>query len=247
MQHIDYSLKDNVAVITLNRPERLNAMVPLMRQELAQAVAQANADDHARAVIVTGAGRGFCAGMDMKASDEEKASARPAVMEQATPIRDEVMLSIRESAKPYIAAVNGAAAGGGMGIALACDIRIASESAKFGQTFAKRGLHPDWGGTYYLPRLVGMAKAAELIWSGRVIDAVEALDIGIVSEVTPADELMNRALAMAGTFAAGPPLAIQLSKRALYRNQEATLQEALEFETFAQNICIRTDDAKEGM
>lgn len=239
-EHLLYEIKDNVATITLNRPERLNALVPLMRQEIFQAVEASNSDDNVRAVIITGAGRGFCAGLDMKAD-----RTKDTMEEKVSPIRDHVILAIRDSAKPYIAAVNGPAAGGGMGIALACDIRIASPTAKFGQTFAKRGLHPDWGGTYFLPRLVGMAKAAELIWSGAVIDAEEALKIGIVSSV--GEDFLDQARQMAKTFAEGPPVAIRLSKRALYRNQDASLREALEFESYAQNICSRTDDAKEGI
>ena len=239
-EHLLYDIEDNVATITLNRPERLNALVPLMRQEIFQAVEASNDNDEVRAVIITGAGRGFCAGLDMKAD-----RTQDTMEEKVSPIRDHVILAIRDSAKPYIAAVNGPAAGGGMGIALACDIRIASPTAKFGQTFAKRGLHPDWGGTYFLPRLVGMAKAAELIWSGAVIDANEAHNIGIVSAV--GEDFLEQALAMARTFAAGPPVAIRLSKRALYRNQDASLREALEFESYAQNICVRTDDAKEGI
>ena len=239
-EHLLYEINDHVATITLNRPERLNALVPLMRQEIFQAVEASNNDDEVRAVIITGAGRAFCAGLDMKAD-----RSKETMEEKVSPIRDHVILAIRDSAKPYIAAVNGPAAGGGMGIALACDIRIASPTAKFGQTFAKRGLHPDWGGTYFLPRLVGMAKAAELIWSGAVIDAQEALDIGIVSSVD--ENFLEAATAMAKSFAEGPPVAIRLSKRALYRNQDASLREALEFESYAQNICSRTDDAKEGI
>jgi 2-(1,2-epoxy-1,2-dihydrophenyl)acetyl-CoA isomerase len=243
-EHILYDTDDAVATITLNRPERLNALVPLMRQELLQAIEKANRDEGVRAVILTGAGRGFCSGLDMKASADRP---RNDLSEAVAPIRDKVMLGIRNSDKPYIAGVNGAAAGGGMGIALACDIRIGATTARFGQTFAKRGLHPDWGGTYYLPRIVGMARACELIWSGRIIDAEEARALGIISELVEQDELTSACQTMARSFAEGPPLAIALSKRALYRNQEASLREALEFETYAQNICSRTDDAKEGI
>ena len=239
-EHILLDIEDQVATITLNRPDTLNAMVPKMRHELLMAVQAANDNEHVRAVVITGAGRGFCSGLDMKASRSPDTMA-----EKVSPVRDAVVLAIRDAGKPYIAAVNGAAAGGGMGVALACDIRIAATSAKFGQTFAKRGLHPDWGGTYFLPRLVGMAKAAELIWSGRVIDAAEALKLGIVSSVV--DDALAAAQSMARTFASGPPIAMQLSKRALYHNQEVPLREALEFESYAQNICARTEDAKEGI
>jgi 2-(1,2-epoxy-1,2-dihydrophenyl)acetyl-CoA isomerase len=154
---------------------------------------------------------------------------------------------MREASKPLIAAVNGPAAGAGMNIALACDIRIASSTARFGQTFSRRGLHPDWGGTYFLPRIVGMAKACELIWSGRMIDADEALELGIVSQLTEPDALMPAAVGMARSFVAGPPVAIRLAKRAMYRGMETSLREALEFETYAQNICSETDDARAGI
>jgi 2-(1,2-epoxy-1,2-dihydrophenyl)acetyl-CoA isomerase len=134
-----------------------------------------------------------------------------------------------------------------MNLALACDIRLASTTARFAQAFVRRGLHPDWGGTYFLPRVVGIAKAAELIWTGEIIDAQEALRLGIVSAVHPPEELMAAAYGLARKIAAGPPIAIRLAKRALYHNLECDLRQALEFETFAQNICFDTEDAREGI
>jgi 2-(1,2-epoxy-1,2-dihydrophenyl)acetyl-CoA isomerase len=134
-----------------------------------------------------------------------------------------------------------------MNLALGCDIRIASTAAKFAQAFVKRGLHPDWGGTYFLPRVVGMAKACELIFTGDVIEAAEALRLGLVSQVVAPEELMPTAYALAGKIAAGPPLAIRLAKRALYHSVDSDLRSALEFETFAQNICSETEDAREGI
>ncbi len=243
-----YEVADQVATITLNRPDRYNALNPTLRQELCDAIEQSNADTDVRAIVITGAGKGFCSGGDMKANANVKSidEANP-LSNKLEPIRDKIILSMRGSTKPYIAAVNGAAAGGGMGIALACDIRIAATKAKFGQTFSRRGLHPDWGGTYFLPRLVGTAKACELIWSGRMIGAEEALALGIVSQLTEPDALMPTALEMARSFAAGPPVSIRLSKRAIYRSMEADLRDALEFETYAQNVCLSTDDVKEGV
>ena len=148
---------------------------------------------------------------------------------------------------PVIAAVNGAAAGAGMNLALGCDIRLASTAAKFTQAFVKRGLHPDWGGTYFLPRLVGMAKACELIFTGEIIDAQEALRLGIVNAVYAPEELMPAAYELARKIASGPPVAIRLAKRALYHSEETDLRGALEFETFAQNVCSETEDAREGI
>ena len=163
------------------------------------------------------------------------------------PLRDRVLLAMRDAPQPVIAAVNGAAAGAGMNLALGCDIRFASTAAKFTQAFVKRGLHPDWGGTYFLPRLVGMAKACELIFTGDIIDAPEALRLGVVSAVYPPEELMPAAYELARKIAAGPPIAIRLAKRALYHSLDVDLRAALEFETFAQNIASETEDAREGI
>jgi 2-(1,2-epoxy-1,2-dihydrophenyl)acetyl-CoA isomerase len=168
-------------------------------------------------------------------------------MEKVAPGRDRTVQALRDAPKPVIAAVNGAAAGAGMNIALCCDLRLASTAAKFSQAFVRRGLHPDWGGTYFLPRIVGTAKACELIFTGEVIDAREALRLGIVSAVHPPDELMPAVRALARKIADGPPIAIRLAKRAIYHNLESDLRQSLEFETYAQNICYDTEDAAEGI
>lgn len=247
-KQVIYTVTENVATITLNRPERLNALSPQLRLDFKNALEVADTSNEVRAIIITGAGRGFCSGGDVKAMNEanESGTAGP-LNDKIAPVRDQVVLAMRNSDKPVIAAVNGPAAGAGMNIALACDIRVASDTARFGQTFSRRGLHPDWGGTYFLPRIVGMAKACELIWSGKMIDAEEALHLGIVSEVTEPGVLLETAQALALSFAAGPPIAIRLAKRAMYRAMDSSLREALEFETYAQNICRDTEDAKEGI
>jgi enoyl-CoA hydratase/carnithine racemase len=243
-----YDVADRVATITLNRPERLNALNPGLRQELLEAVTDSDARDDVRVIVVTGAGRGFCSGGDVKAMNEANEAGRTGALEdKVDPVRDKAVLAMRDASKPLIAAVNGAAAGAGMNIALACDIRIASRQARFGQTFSRRGLHPDWGGTYFLPRIVGMAKACELIFTGKMIDAGEALQLGIVSRVVEHDDLMSAALDLAKSIAAGPPIAIRLAKRAMYKSLNSSLRDALEFETYAQNICRETEDAKEGI
>lgn len=247
-EHLLYSVDDKIATITLNRPETLNALTPQMREGLYDAITLADNDDGVRVLVITSAGRGFCSGGDVKAMNKAKEAGKGNPLEdRIAPIRDKVILAMRDATKPVIAAINGPAAGGGMNIALACDIRIAADTAKMGQTFARRGLHPDWGGTYFLPRLVGMARACELIWSGRMIDAEEALTLGIVSEVTKPEELMPTVLDLAKSFAAGPPIAIRMSKRAMYRGMNSSLREALDFETYAQNTCAATDDAREGI
>ena len=243
-----YEVKDAVATLTLNRPERLNALGDTLRDDLYDAVLRSSQDPDVRAMVVTGAGKGFCAGGDVKAMNErkEQGGGRP-LEEKVAPGRDRTVLALRDAPKPVIAAVNGAAAGAGMNLALGCDIRLASTAAKFTQAFVKRGLHPDWGGTYFLPRLVGMAKACELIFTGEIIDAPEALRLGIVNAVYEPEELMPAACALARKMAAGPPVAIRLAKRALYHSEETDLRGALEFETFAQNVCSETEDAREGI
>lgn len=247
-QDLLYDVKDQIAVITLNRPERLNALTPAMREGILQAVTAADQDADVRVIVLTGAGRGFCSGGDVKAMNEARATGVVNPLEdKIAPVRDRAVLAMRNANKPVIAAVNGPAAGAGMNIALACDIRIMSTEAKMGQTFSRRGLHPDWGGTYFLPRLIGVAKAAEMIWSGRMVSAQECLELGIVSQLSEPDDLMKDVLAMAHTFADGPPVAIRLAKRAMYRNVDSSLEEALEFETFAQNVAAATKDAKEGI
>ena len=243
-----YEVKDGIATLTLNRPERLNALGDTLREDLQDAVTRAAEDAEVRVLIVTGAGKGFCSGGDVKAMNERRESrAERPLTEKVAPGRDQTVLALRNAPKPVIAAVNGAAAGAGMNLALCCDIRLASTAAKFAQAFVRRGLHPDWGGTYFLPRVVGAAKACELIFTGEVIDAQEALRLGIVSALYPPEELMPAALALARKIADGPPVAIRLAKRAIYHSLECDLRQALEFETYAQNICYETEDAAEGI
>jgi enoyl-CoA hydratase/carnithine racemase len=243
-----YEVKDGIATLTLNRPERLNALGDTLRDDLHDAIVRSSVDPEVRVIVVTGAGKGFCAGGDVKAMNENREAGRERpILEKVAPSRDRTLLAMQDAPQPIIAAVNGAAAGAGMNLALACDIRIASSAARFAQAFVRRGLHPDWGGTYFLPRIVGMAKAAEMIFTGDLIDADEALRLGIVSRVVAPEELMPAVHELARKIAAGPPVAIRLARRALYHNAECDLRQALEFETFAQNVCQDTEDAREGI
>jgi 2-(1,2-epoxy-1,2-dihydrophenyl)acetyl-CoA isomerase len=227
-QCLIYEVEENIATLTMNRPECLNALGDTLRTDLHEAITTASGDPDVRAIILTGAGRGFCSGGDVKAMNEAKQrQASSPMMDKIAPSRDLTVLAMRDAPKPIIAAINGPAAGAGMNIALGCDIRIASSTARFGETFVKRGLHVDWGGTYFLPRIVGMAKACELIFTGDIIDAEEALALGIVSQVVEPEALMDTARALARKIAAGPPIAIRLAKRALYHNQECDLRAAL--------------------
>lgn len=244
-----FEVREGIATLTLHRPERLNALNDTIREELYDALIQCSQNhDEVRAILLTGSGRGFCAGGDVKAMHEAKEQQRTRPLrDKVAPLRDKVVLAMRDAPQPMIAAINGPAAGAGMNLALACDMRIAATTATFGETFVKRGLHVDWGGTYFLPRVVGMAKACELIFTGDIIGAEEALALGIVSQVVPPEQLMPTALDLARRIAAGPPVALRLAKRALYHNQDVDLRAALEFETYAQNICAETEDAREGI
>lgn len=247
-QNLGYHTAEQVAYLTLNRPERRNAIGGTMREDILDAFARAEADADVRVIVLTGAGSAFCAGGDVKefARVFEQGVERP-LMEKISPVRDRIVLAIFEATKPVIAAVNGPAAGAGMNIALAADIRLASTTAVFAQSFVKRGVHPDFGGTYFLPRVVGLARASELIFTGDSIDAEEALRLGIVSRVLPPEQLMQAASQLAAKIAAGPPIAIRLAKRCLHQSANTDLREALDRETAAQNLCFDTEDAREGM
>ncbi|MBI2906335.1 MAG: enoyl-CoA hydratase/isomerase family protein [Chloroflexi bacterium] len=243
-----FEVDGNVAVITLNRPDKLNALSVAMRRSLQAALKEVADNDDVRAMVLTGAGRGFCSGADVgaQAARIQGGQQPPSRQEVLSPIGILGSL-IRTVDKPTIAAVNGVAAGAGFGFTLACDIRIASDKARFSCVFIKRGLVPDTGATYFLPRLVGSALACELAFTGDIIDAAEALRIGLVNRVVPHDDLMQVAKELATRIAKGPPIAMTLAKRAIYRGMEHSLGSQLEYETYAQNICRATEDHKEGV
>ena len=245
-------LKDHVFTVTLNRPERLNALGGGLRDELYAAMQEAERNGEVRVVVITGAGRAFCSGGDVKEMNERRAGGgngggASRADGSIPPIRDHIIALMRRMPKPVIGSINGVAAGAGMNLALACDMRIASDKALFTEAFVKRGLHPDWGGTYFLPRLVGAARACELIFSGDMINAEEALHLGLINKLVPHDDLPQATVDFALKFAEGPPIAIGLAKRGIYRNMEADLASALEYETYAQNHCWNSEDAGEGI
>ncbi|HXG41502.1 MAG TPA: enoyl-CoA hydratase-related protein [Dehalococcoidia bacterium] len=241
---------DGVAVITLNRPERLNAFTRQMIDEWYAALQDAHLDANVRVVVVTGAGRAFCAGADVGSGAAGALMDRSRdLVENRNFLRDSIQRIPRLLAqmdKPYIAAVNGVAVGAGMDMASLADIRFASSTARFGMTYVRMGIIPGDGGCWLLPRIVGMAKALELIWTGEIIDAEEALRIGYVSKVLPPEELMPYTLEFAQKLARGPAVAIQLSKRLAYRGQFTDLDEALEAAQAAMIIAQMTEDAREG-
>lgn len=250
---ITYAKQDAIAIITLNRPERMNAFNDTMISEWARVLDDARVDAEVRVVVLTGAGRGFCAGADLRSgsgvAEVAATSQTVSAADRRNWLRDGVQAVPRAAAlldKPYIAAINGAAMGAGMDMASQCDLRIASENARFGMSYARVGLIPGDGGCWYLPRIVGLPKALELIWTTDVIDANEALRIGYVSKVVPAGELMEETLALARRLAEGPAVAIQLAKRLVYRGLDSTLLESLEQAQHAMAIVQSTEDAREG-
>src|SRR5919199_287978 len=200
-EHIKVAREACIETITLNRPEKLNAFVGHMRRDLAEALEHAASDQGVRVVVLTGAGRGFCAGADVgymaELMDRHDVEAMTALVEAGR----RVVTTIRASSKPVIGCINGVAAGGGANLALACDVRIASDQARLGQSFNRLGLHPDLGGTYFLPRLVGPAKALELFWVADVIDAAECLRLGLFNQVVQHAELPSATASFARMLA----------------------------------------------
>src|SRR5262249_2551548 len=188
-EHIQVSEADGIATVTLSRPERLNSFIGHMRRDLAEALEHAGSDRNVRVVIITGAGRAFCAGGDIAFMAELMQRRDSEEFSRILGAGRRVILAIRQMTKPVIASINGPASGAGFNLALACDLRIAANTATFSQSFAKVGLHPDWGGTYFLPRLVTPNKACELFFLGETIDAGEALRLGIVNQVVAPEDL----------------------------------------------------------
>lgn len=236
--------EDGIATLTLNRPDKLNAISMTMREELPKAVDEVRGDDEVRVLIITGAGRGFCSGADVASLTGEKAGQSRRSLLAPLGIWG---VSLVELEKPIIAAVNGVAAGAGLSFALLCDIRIAAQSARFTAVWVRRGLIADVGATYFLPRILGVEKALELMYTGDIIDAREAERIGLVSRVVPDDDLMKVTKELATKIVKGPPIAIELMKRAVYRDIVSGLGAKLDFETYAQNICRQSEDHKEGV
>ncbi len=233
-----------VATLTLDRPEALNALTVPVKVALRAALESIAGDRAIRAVILTGAGRAFCAGQDLAERDEPDAAPLDVeVRERYNPI----IRALRSMGQPVIAAVNGVAAGAGASLAFACDIRIAAEEARFVLAFGRIGLVPDSGATWFLPRLVGPAKAVELALIGDAVDAAEALRLGLVSKVVPGDQLLVEARAMADRIADGAPLAMALTKTALERSMSMDLDEALDGEAKLQGIAGASADHAEGL
>ena len=247
MDEILLERTSGIATITLNRPEKLNAFAGTMRNDLV-AVLDAVADDETlRVLILTGAGRAFCAGGDVEYMSELQKSGDVATFRGLLEAGGEIVGRLRAMRHLVIASVNGVAAGAGCNLARACDYRIASESAKFAQSFVRIGLHPDWGGTWFLPRLVGRGRAMDLMMTGRAIEAREALEIGMIDRMVPADRLADETLAFARAIADGPRIATEGIKRAIHASEWQSLADQLSMEVEHQLAAFTSSEAGEGI
>jgi 2-(1,2-epoxy-1,2-dihydrophenyl)acetyl-CoA isomerase len=245
--HIRLETRGHVAIATLDRPEKLNALNAALRDDLIRLAADIRADDETRALVLTGAGRGFCSGVDLSGS-------RPAA--DAAPSQNERLdewgwvgrqaMAIYEIDKPVIAAVNGVAAGAGMSLALGCDLRVGGPGSRFRTVFAERSLSPDSGMSYFLTRIVGYARAADLVFTSRDVDAAEAYRLGLLDRMAQDGDVVTAAVEVAAQIAALPPLAIRSAKRVLQHNTDAVLAEALRYETAGLGFARRApEDVRE--
>jgi 2-(1,2-epoxy-1,2-dihydrophenyl)acetyl-CoA isomerase len=240
--------KNGVGIITLNRPDKLNAFSDELTFQLQDALKEMEKDKEVRAIILTAAGRGFCAGQDLQSrSIAQEMGERPSLGDSIRRRYNPIVIKLRRIEKPIIAAVNGVAAGAGASIAFACDYRIVTDKVNFIQSFTKVGLIPDSGATFILTRLVGLTKAFELMLSADKLSAEEALNLGIINKIVGEDDLMKEAVALAEKLAAGPTKAFGLTKRAVNRAVFDDLEELLEYEASLQEIAGRSDDFAEGV
>jgi 2-(1,2-epoxy-1,2-dihydrophenyl)acetyl-CoA isomerase len=250
----DYNLilvetRDRVTTITLNRPDSFNALTGEMSDEVCRALAEARTDDRVGAVVISGAGRAFCSGQDLRSMEDEGSGGDIGdfVRNHLRLHFNRMILDIRHLPKPVLGSINGVAAGAGMSLALACDLRVGSEKASFMQAFSRVGLVPDAGSTYLLPALVGAARALELAWSARRVGADEALTLGLLNRKVAEAELAREAHDFASTLAHGPALAAAMAKEAILEAAGRGLAAALDHEADLQAQCIATDDFREGV
>jgi len=252
-QTIILEKKENIAIVTLNRPERLNAINLQMRQELSAALEDVDKDDEMRVLVLTGAGRGFCSGGDVggMAGGTERGAGTTGGTEE---MRQElprgvgsIMLKLQKMQKPTIAMVNGVAVGAGFDLALACDLRVGSENARFVNGFIRIGLSPVEGGTWLYPRVMGLGKALEYLFTGDFMEAKEAERFGVLNRLVPADELEKETMSLARKIANGPPIAMRITKRQVYEGLGVDLETALQMIAASQNIALGSEDHKEGV
>jgi enoyl-CoA hydratase/carnithine racemase len=254
-QEVLYDVSERIATITLNRPERMNTISRTMLAQLSERLREADRDPEVRAVIVTGTGRAFCAGLDLvsatgqsgKGADGQAAISASAPAPVTLDLKTAPPTVLFNMDKPTLCAINGAAAGYGMDTALGCDIRLMAESAKLAPAFVKRGIVPESGGTWYLPRLIGWSRAAEIIFTGRTLPAAECLALGLATHVVPDAELLPRARALAAEMAANAPLAVQSAKRLMRMGLAESFDEHVHHVYLQFLALIRTEDSREGM
>jgi 2-(1,2-epoxy-1,2-dihydrophenyl)acetyl-CoA isomerase len=240
-----FEKQEHIALLTLNRPERLNAITPQLRDEVHAAVGEAHADDQVRALIITGAGRGFCSGADVSGQRPAPPTDQNGMLDQDGWVGRWARL-FHHFDKPVIAAVNGVAAGAGMSTALAADLRVGSENARFKTVFIERSLSPDSGMSYFLPRIVGYARAADLIFTSRAVDAAEAYRLGLLDRLVKHEALVEESVKLAHEMTQWPPLALRASKRVLQHNFDADLDAALRYESVGLGFGLKAvNDAKE--
>lgn len=243
---LTFTVEEHTAILTLNRPDKRNAFDTHMLDLWAEALAQCEQRSDIRVIIITGAGAAFCAGGDIEEM-QQRLTSSPLANKRFIESVHRVPLAISTIDKPIIAAVNGAAMGAGMDMALACDIRFASINARFAASYVRMGLAPGDGGAYFLPRLIGTAKALEFLWTGDVIDAEKAERLGIVNRVLPAEELLPYTREFATRLASGPQVAIQLTKRAVYQSQTTDLRTSLDLISSHMAVLTATNDHREAV
>lgn len=245
MGDIEYTVQDGIATITLNRPHRRNAFTLAMVDRWAELLRQARDDSSVRVVLLTGAGGAFCAGVDLDDfTDVTSTLQRQQVLVNRV---HRVAEAVRGLDKPLVAAIDGVAVGAGMDMALMCDIRLASHAARFSEGYVRVGLIPGDGGCYFLPRLIGTQKALELLWTGRFVEAEEALELDLVTALHPAEQLHDAALQLCGRFAAGPPVAIQAIKRVVRASQDSDVGTSLALVAAEQAVVQSTRDSQEAL
>ncbi|MEE3329887.1 MAG: enoyl-CoA hydratase/isomerase family protein [Myxococcota bacterium] len=242
-----YDVQDHVATVTLNRAENRNSMTEDILRGLEEATARVKQDVDVRAVLITGRGKSFCAGADFKTGAQRNPGPRPLTPSEKSFAMYQPFLKLLEIEVPVIGGLNGHAVGGGLGLALVCDIRVANASAKYGANFTKLGLHPGMATTYLLPRIVGVPRAAELLFTGRLVDGAEAERMGLVNYAVPGDEVEARARELARDCAAAAPLANRWTKRSLYAHNDWSPQQAAWHEAQLQSRSLDTADAREGV
>jgi len=243
---------NGIITLTLNRPAKLNALGAKLLEEMGDVIEKFEKEDEAKVLVITGAGRAFSSGADLTASVSGTDITAPGMPREVKLLPfaryGRVYSLLYKTRKPTIAAVNGITVGAGLSLAAACDIRIAADTAAFSAMFVKRGLVADCGATFTLPRIVGTAKALEMMWTGEIIKAEEALQFGLVSKIVPLDDLMDVALALAKKIADGPSISIEAMKRMVYKGLENDSFDAqLAWEAFSQSICGQSEDFKEGI